>query len=107
MASEKINGFFNEYLPNKINDDLVESVNAVFEFDIDGAGTWTLDLKNEGVDERVYEGGTEDPDCRLTTDAASWEKVLDNPGSAMTLFMMGKIKASNIGQATKLQKILA
>lgn len=107
MASDKINGFFNDYLPNKINDDLVESVNAVFEFDIDGAGTWTLDLKNEGVEERVYEGSTEDPDCKLTTDAASWEKVLDNPSSAMTLFMMGKIKASNIGQATKLQKILA
>ncbi len=106
MASDKITGFFSNYLPNKINDDLVSSVDAVFRFEIADAGTWTLDLKND-VDPRVFEGGEGDADCVLTTDAASWEKVLDNPSSAMGLFMMGKIKASNIGQATKLQKILA
>ena len=107
MASDTITGFFNSYLPGKINDDLIESVNAVFRFEIADAGTWTLDLKSPELEKRVFDGGDGEADCVLTTDAASWEKVLGNPSSAMGLFMMGKIKASNIGQATKLQKILS
>ena len=107
--SDKITGFFTNYLPNKANPDLVESVNAVFVFKIEGAGDWTLDLKNPDLEasKRVCSGEAEESDCVITSDVASWEKLLDNPSSAMGLFMMGKIKASNIGQATKLQKILA
>ena len=99
------NVFFNEYLPNKIKTDptLAEEVNAVFQFDIAGAGTWTLDLTGEGT---IIEGAGEDVGCVITCDKATWEKILDNPKSAMQMFMLGKLKASNIGLATKLQKIL-
>ncbi len=107
MPSDKILGFFNDYLPNKINDDLVASVNAVFCFDLGDSGAWSLDLKSADAEARVTEGLTEGADCTIKSDAESWEKLLDSPSSAMGLFMMGKIKADNIGQATKLQKILA
>lgn len=98
--------FFNKYLPNKVKNDpsLAEDVNAVFQFDIEGAGSWFLDLTGEGV---VGEGTHDEPGCVITSDKGSWEEILDNPSEAMKMFMFGKLKASNIGLATKLQKILA
>lgn len=103
----KTAGFFNEYLPNKIekNPDLAGSVNASFQFDIDGAGSWYADLK--GGNKTVAEGTLEGADCTLTTSQSDWEDILDNPGSAVGKVMTGKLKISNLGLATKLQKILA
>lgn len=97
--------FFDSYLPQKIqgNPELAKSINAVFQFDIDGAGTWTLDLTGDGT---VSAGPHDEPGCVITTDRDTWEKVLDNPNLAIQMFMMGKLKASNIGLATQLQKIL-
>ena len=100
--------FFNEYLPNKItsNPGLVSSVNAVFQFDIDGAGTWTLDLS--GPPGSVKEGPAENPGCTIVVSKADWEALLDKPGSAMTLFMTGKLKIKgSMAQGMALQKILA
>ena len=96
--------FFSDYLPNKLdgNDDL-KSIGATFQFDIEGAGTWNLDLA-EGA---VSEGPMDDPGCVIETDRETWETMLETPSKAIQLFMMGKIKASNIGLATQLQKILA
>jgi len=102
----KTAGFFNEYLPNKIekNPDLAASVNAVFQFDVEGAGSWYVDLKGNDV---VAEGTHDAPDCVLTTAQSHWEDILDNPGSAVGKVMTGKLKISNLGLATKLQKLLA
>ena len=102
----KTAGFFNEYLPNKIekNPDLAASVNAVFQFDVDGAGSWYADLKGNKV---VAEGSHDAPDCTLTCAQKDWEDILDNPGSAVGKVMTGKLKISNLGLATKLQKLLA
>ncbi len=99
-------GFFNDYLPNRLasKPETVEAVNAVFVFEIDGAGTWTVDLTKPGGE--VREGGAEGADCVVSAAKEDWEKFLDNPGLAMQLFMMGKIRASNLGMATKLQQIL-
>lgn len=104
MAETK--AFFEEYLPHKLkkNPDLAKSVGAIFQFDIDGAGSWTVDLTGEGV---ISEGKHESPGCVIKTDKATWEGVLDNPGSAIAKVMTGKLKVSNTMLATKLQKILA
>jgi putative sterol carrier protein len=99
--------FFGSYLPNKLekNPDLAASVGAVFQFDIDGAGTWTLDT-TEGQGS-VSEGGHDNPGCVITAKKDDWEAILDNPGQAVQMVMMGKLKVSNLGLATQLQKILA
>lgn len=95
--------FFSTFLPNRIAENpSLKDIAAVFQFEIEDAGTWALDL-NEGA---VSEGESSAPDCVISTDRATWEKILDNPSSAIQMFMMGKIKASNIGLATKLQQIL-
>lgn len=102
----KTAGFFNEYLPGKIekNPDLAAGVNAIFQFNIDGAGEWYADLKGNSD---VAAGTHDAPDCVLSTSQQHWEDILDNPGSAVGKVMTGKLKISNLAHATKLQKLLA
>jgi len=98
--------FFNRYMPEKFekNPDLSASVGKVFQFDITGAGTWTLDMSTETG--AVLEGAHESPDCVITCAKEDWESLLENPGMGMKLFMTGRLKASDLGLATQLQKIL-
>ena len=101
--ADTVANFFNVTLAEKIGPELVESVGAIFRFDIEGAGTWVVDLKNEGT----VTQGEGDADCVIGSDADSWAQLVENPSSAIALFMDGKITASDFGLATKLQEILA
>ena len=100
------NEFFSSFLPEKLqtHPDL-KTMGAIYQFDIKDAGTWTLRLDGDDT-AGVAEGPADNPTCVITTDRATWEGILDNPSKAMQAFMMGKLKASNIGLATKLQQIL-
>ena len=96
--------FFSDYLPKKLADKPeLRASGGVFQFDIADAGTWSLDLSTS----TVTPGPHENPGCKITTDRTTWEAILDNPSKAIQMFMMGKLKATNIGMATQLQKILA
>ncbi len=98
--------FFTNYLPNKLveNPDLVTDINAIYVFDIDGAGAWTVDLTGEG---EVKAGGVDEPGCTVTAAKDDFETMLDNPSQAMMLFMSGKLKVSNVGLGISLQKLLS
>lgn len=99
--------FFEGYLPRKIekNPEMVDSVDAIIQFDIGGAGSWVVDLKN--APGSVREGTAADNDCVVTCAKADWEKLLDNPAAvAMKLFLTGRLKASNLALANRLQAIL-
>jgi hypothetical protein len=98
--------FFSDYLPNKIteNPDLAKEINAVYQFDIEGLGTWTVDLTDAGT---VAEGAHDDPGCVVTCASEDFGTLLDNPAAGMMLFTMGKLKVSNVGLAMSLQKILS
>jgi hypothetical protein len=95
--------FFRETLPRKIaeNPDLLQ-VGAVYQFDVEGAGTWTLDL----VKGEVREGATETPGCVIAVAKEHWDQVIDTPMMATQFFMMGQLKASNLALALQLQRIL-
>jgi hypothetical protein len=99
--------FFEQYLPNKLAKDpnLASSVNAVYQFDITGAGTWTVDLTAPGG--TVAAGPAASPGCVITCAQEHWEGMLGNPSSAMMLVMTGKLKVSNVGLGMQLQKLLA
>ena len=99
------NEFFGTVLPAKLgeNPDLAAEINAVYQFDVDGAGTWTVDLTDGGS---VSEGAHDEPGCTVTCAKEDFETLLDNPASGMMLFSLGKLKVSNVGLALSLQKIL-
>jgi putative sterol carrier protein len=98
--------FFANWLPNKLagNPELVKSINAIYQFDIEGAGQWTVDLTGTGT---VAEGPHASPSCVVSAKQADWENMLENPASAMMLFMSGKLKVTNVGLGISLQKLLS
>jgi putative sterol carrier protein len=98
--------FFADYLPNKLkeNPDLVSDIDAIFVFDIEDAGKWTVNLTGEGA---ITEGAADDPGCTVTAKKEDFETMLDNPAQAMMLFMSGKLAVSNVGLAMSLQKLLS
>ena len=99
--------FFENYLPNKLNDnpELITDINSCYQFDLEGFGTWTVDLTTEGGN--VAEGAPENPDCIVTCAASDFEGLVDNPASGMMLFMSGKLQVSNVALAMSLQKLLS
>ena len=101
-----VNDFFSNYLPGKLaeNPDLAQEINASYQFDIEDAGTWTVDL-TDGTG-KVIDSAVDEPGCVVTAHKDDFEKLLDNPASGMMLFTMGKLKVSNVGLALSLQKIL-
>ncbi len=97
-------GFFNEFLPKKLadNPDLVQEGGLVFQFDIEDAGTWTMDLAAG----EVREGPAEEPSCVLTATKETWDGIVENPMSAMEAFMSGALTATDPMMAMQLQQIL-
>ena len=102
-----IQNFFDEVLPNKLTEkpELVESIGSSYQFDIDGAGSWTVDLSGDAG--QVRTGGGDNPGCVVTIKAPDFEKLLDNPSSAMMLFTTGRLKVSNLTMAMSLQKLFS
>lgn len=99
--------FFQKYLPAKITPELQASVKNSIQFDLTGEGatTWTLDLSS--APGSVVNAAIANPGCVITIAKSDWEKLLDSPAQAMQMFMMGKIKTTNVALAMQLQKILA
>jgi hypothetical protein len=101
-----VQNFFAEYLPNKLKEhpDLAGEIGAIYAFDIDGAGKWTVDLTSGGG--AVSEGAHPDAGCVVSANAEDFGMLLDNPAQGMMLFISGKLKVTNPGLALSLQKIL-
>ena len=76
---------------------------SIFQFEIDGAGTWHIDLREANT---VVEGSHASPDCTITSNKEVFDSILANPASAMTHFMSGGIQADNLGLAMQLQSFL-
>ncbi|GIS90329.1 MAG: hypothetical protein CM1200mP20_03700 [Pseudomonadota bacterium] len=101
----KTQAFFNDYLPGKlsVNPDLAGKVDQIFQFEIEGAGSFSVDLTvGEGsvLPERM---------TALTAQSAVRRRYsssfLDDPTSAMTLMSAGQLTVSNLMAAMSLQKI--
>ncbi len=100
---------FGEDLPKSLEDNAesVTSVNAVYQFNIDGesGGTWTVDLTKEK--DFVSEGAAEDPDCTVSMKEGDFVDMWDGKLPGPQAFMMGKLKIQgDMGLAMKLQKFI-
>lgn len=98
--------FFANVLPKKLeeNPDLASDINAIYQFDVDGAGCWSIDL-TDGAG-TVAEGAHASPGCVVSIGKDDFEGMLDGSKNAMTLFITGKLKVSDAGLAMQLQKLL-
>ena len=98
--------FFASVLPKKLeeNPDLASDINAIYQFDVDGAGCWSIDL-TDGAG-TVAEGAHASPGCVVSIGKDDFEGMLNGSKNAMNLFITGKLKVSDAGLAMQLQKLL-
>ena len=98
--------FFNDEMPAKLQEhpELAEDINAVYQFDIEGSGTWTVDLTTPPG--TVSEGPHDEPGCVVTCAEEDFQSLLENPANGMMLFTMGKLRVSNVGLALSLQTLI-
>lgn len=101
---EKTLGFFESYLPHKFTKypDIAAEINGVYQFNIEGAGNWIVDLTDGGS---VCLGTHDEPGCVVATSVDNFEKLLNSPASAMMMIATGKLKISNVGMGMALQKL--
>jgi putative sterol carrier protein len=90
-------------LPEKVAPEVVEGLSTLFHFDITDAGQFTVKL-DDGKFE-VSEGLSGDPNCKVSTSAESFKKLLARDLNPMMAMMTGKLKISNPGEMLKYAKI--
>ena len=72
-------------------------------FDIDGAGTWKVDVADGKV--TVTEGG-EDADTIISASEETFTKMVNREQNPTSAYMTGKLKVKgDMGAAMKLQKL--
>jgi putative sterol carrier protein len=92
---------FFDTLESRIDRSRTAGMNNSYLFDIDGAGTWKVDVQDGSV--KVTEG-TDDADVTITTSEETFEKIVSGEQNATSAYMTGKLKG-DMGAAMKLQKL--
>ena len=78
-------------------------MNNTYVFAIEGAGTWTVAVTDDGV---TVSDGDQGGDCTLEASAETFAKIAAGEQNATTAYMTGKLKIKgDMGAAMKLQKL--
>ncbi|MDB5284886.1 MAG: citronellyl-CoA dehydrogenase [Bacteroidota bacterium] len=88
-------------LPTRLKADVADTATHTFHFLLDGptGGNFTVGLKNKEV--TVEEGLVGDPTCEIRAKATDYEDLELGRGNPQMMFMMGKIKVTNLGEVMK------
>jgi putative sterol carrier protein len=94
---------FFDSLETRVDPAKTAGMNNSYLFDIDGAGTWKVDVQDGSV--KVTEG--EQPaDVTITASEETFEKIVSGEQNATSAYMTGKLKVKgDMGAAMKLQKL--
>lgn len=101
--------YFEQKVPSNLKSraEKLASINAIYEFQINGdqGGTWTLDLTVPGGS--VATGSSGKANCTVTMQDENFVKLVSGELNPQMAFMTGKLKvAGNMGLALKLTNIL-
>lgn len=100
--AEDVKEFF-EGLASRVEPAKTAGMNNTYVFDIEGAGTWTVAVKDGAVS--VTEGAGQ-ADCTIQATAETFAKVISGEQNPTTAYMTGKLKVrGDMGAAMKLQKL--
>ncbi|MCK6510635.1 SCP2 sterol-binding domain-containing protein [Myxococcota bacterium] len=97
-----------DHIQSRFNEGMdLGDFSAIYTFELgEEGGSWTIRI--EGGKGQVMEGLAEDATCKVQVSAENFVAMTTKKANAQMLFMTGKLKVSgNMGQALKLQKILA
>jgi putative sterol carrier protein len=100
--AESTREFF-ETLETRVDPSKTAGMNNSYLFDIEGAGTWKVDVDDGKVS--VSEGGG-DADTTISATEETFEKIARGEQNATAAYMTGKLKIKgDMGAAMKLQKL--
>jgi putative sterol carrier protein len=90
-------------LPSRADASKTAGMTNSYVFEIEGAGTWKVDVDNGTV--TVAEGGG-DADETIATSQETFEKIIAGEQNPTSAYMTGKLKVKgDMGAAMKLQKL--
>jgi putative sterol carrier protein len=94
---------FFESLEGRIDPSKTAGMTNSYVFEINGAGTWKVDVQDGSVS--VTEGGG-DADATISAAEETFEQIASGDMNATTAYMTGKLKIKgDMGAAMKLQKL--
>lgn len=94
---------FFESLESRVDPAKAAGLNASYRFDIDGAGTWLVEVDDGKVNVSESEG---DADTIISTSSDTFMKIANGEQNPTSAYMSGKLKVNgDMGQAMKLQKL--
>jgi putative sterol carrier protein len=94
---------FFDNLESRVDRSKTAGMNNSYVFDIEGAGTWKVEVRNGDVS--VGEG-TGDADATISASEENMLRIARGELSATTAYMTGKLKIKgDMGAALKLQKL--
>ena len=94
---------FFETLESRVDPEKAKGMTASYKFDIDGSGSWLVDVDDGKV--TVTENGG-DADCTISTSTETFLKIANGEQNPTAAYMSGKLKVKgDIGAAMKLQKL--
>ena len=94
---------FFDGLESRIDPSKTAGMTNSYVFEIDGAGTWKVDVQDGSVS--VTEGGG-DADATISASEETFGQIASGDLNATTAYMTGKLKIKgDMGAAMKLQKL--
>jgi putative sterol carrier protein len=94
---------FFEGLESRVDPSKIAGMSNSYVFEIEGAGTWKVDVKDGQVS--VTEGDG-DADATISASEETFEQIASRDMNATTAYMTGKLKIKgDMGAAMKLQKL--
>jgi putative sterol carrier protein len=94
---------FFETLESRVDASKAAGMTASYKFDIDGSGSWLVDVDDGKVTVTENDG---DADCTISTSSETFLKIANGEQNPTAAYMSGKLKVKgDMGQAMKLQKL--
>ena len=94
---------FFETLETRVDASKAAGMTASYKFDIEGAGSWFVDV-DDGKVTVTEDGG--DADCTISASSETFLKIANGEQNPTAAYMSGKLKVKgDMGQAMKLQKL--
>jgi putative sterol carrier protein len=101
--AQSVSQFFEE-LPSRVDESRTAGMNNTYRFEVDGAGSWTVDVQNGKVS--VAQDGDAEPDVTISSSEETFLKLVQGEQNPTTAYMTGKLKIKgDMGAAMKLQKL--
>jgi putative sterol carrier protein len=108
-AASSVKDVFEKHLPSRLaaKPDVVAKINAVYQFNISGAGggSWVVDCTAPGG--KIEPGAAANARCTVAATDQDFLSILNGKLNPQMAFMSGKLKIQgDMGLAMKLQLIL-